>query len=163
MDYATFTRPTDDRYLEDYVAGAVHDCGSIAVEEAEIVAFARRFDPQPIHADPEAAKQSVFGGLIASGWHTASLMMRLFVDYYLSRVASLSSPGLDELRWLKPVRPGDELSLRVTVLENNRSRSKPDRGVVRSYIEVRNQRNEVVMTMNAVNLLRCRETPRQRP
>jgi len=158
MEFATFRSPIEDRYFEDYVPGAVHDCGSIGVEEGEILAFARRFDPQPFHTDPQAAQQSAFGGLIASGWHTASLMMRLFVDHYLSRVASLSSPGVDELRWLKPVRPGDVISLRVTVVETIRSRSKPDRGIVRSYIEVRNQRNEVLMTMKALNLLGCRET-----
>ena len=156
MSSAIFASPIEDRYFEDYIPGAVHECGSIAVEEAEVLAFGRRFDPQPFHTQPEEAKESVFGGLIASGWHTASLMMRLFVDHYLSRVASLSSPGVDELRWLKPVRPGDELSLWVTVLETSRSRSKPDRGVVRSYIEVRNQRGEVVMTMKALNLLGCR-------
>ena len=156
MSSAIFASPIEDRYFEDYIPGAVHECGSIAVEEAEVLAFGRRFDPQPFHTQPEQAKESVFGGLIASGWHTASLMMRLFVDHYLSRVASLSSPGVDELRWLKPVRPGDELSLWVTVLETSRSRSKPDRGVVRSYIEVRNQRGEVVMTMKALNLLGCR-------
>lgn len=152
----TFTHSIEDRYLEDYVPGAVHEFGSIAVEEAEIIAFAQRFDPQPFHTDPEAAKRSVFGGLIASGWFTSSLMMRLFVDHYLSQVASLSSPGVDELRWLKPVRPGDVLSLRVTVMEVKRSRSKPDRGILRSYIEVLNQRREVVMTMKALNLLSCR-------
>ncbi len=153
----TFMHSIEDRYLEDYVPGAVHEFGSIAVGEAEIIAFAQRFDPQPFHTDPEAAKRSVFGGLIASGWFTSSLMMRLFVDHYLSRVASLSSPGVDELRWLKPVRPGDVLSLRVTVMEVKRSRSKPDRGILRSYIEVLNQRCEVVMTMKALNLLGCRE------
>jgi acyl dehydratase len=163
MGKATFTSPIEDRYFEDYVTGAVHECGSIAVEEAEILAFGRRFDPQPFHTDPDAASESVFGGLIASGWHTAGLMMRLFVDHYLSRIASLSSPGVDELRWLKPVRPGDELSLRVTVLETSRSRSKPDRGIVRSNIEVRNQQNEVVMTMRAMNLLLCRQTPQCDP
>ena len=161
MEKAVFTRSIEERYFEDYVPGAVHECGSIAVGEDEIISFARRFDPQPIHTDPDAARHSAFGGLIASGWHTASLMMRLFVDHYLSHVASLSSPGVDELRWLKPVRPGDELSLRVTIVEAKRSRSKPDRGIVRSYIEVRNQRHEVVMTMRGVNLLRCREMPRQ--
>jgi acyl dehydratase len=139
------------------VIGSVHEFGSIAVEEAEMINFARRFDPQPFHIDPEAAKQSIFGGLIASGWHTASLMMRLFVDHYLSHVASLGSPGVDELRWLRPVFPGDKLSMRVTVLEASLSRSKPDRGIVRSYIEVLNQSSEVVMTMKAVNLLRCRD------
>jgi acyl dehydratase len=157
MGIETFTTPIEDRYFEDYVAGAVHECGCIAVEEDEIIAFGKRFDPQPFHTDPEAAAQSAFGGLIASGWHTASLMMRLFVDHYLSAVASLSSPGVDELRWLKPVRAGDKLSLRVTVTETNRSRSKPDRGVVHSFIEVRNQQYEIVMTMKALNLLRCSE------
>jgi acyl dehydratase len=158
MEFATFSSSIEDRYFEDYVPGAVHECGSIAVEEEEIIAFARRFDPQPFHTDHEKARQSAFGGLIASGWHTASLMMRLFVDHYLSRNASLSSPGVDELRWLKPVRPSDVLSLRVTVSETIRSRSKPDRGIVKSFIEVRNQRDEVVMTMKAMNLLGCRET-----
>ncbi len=157
MTSSTFSTPVEDRYLEDYVAGAVHEFGGITVEEAEIIAFAQRFDPQPFHTDPEAAKQSAFGGLIASGWHTASLMMRLFVDYYLSRVASLGSPGVDALRWLKPVRPGDRLVLRVTVHEVKRSRSKPDRGILHSHIEVLNQRREVVMSMKALNLLLCRE------
>lgn len=153
----TFTTPVEERYFEDYIPGAVHEFGVIAVDEAEMIAFARRFDPQPFHTDPEAAKQSVFGGLIASGWLTASLMMRLFVDHYLSHVASLSSPGVDELRWLKPVRPGDAMSLRVTVSETKRSRSKPDRGIVHSYIEAVNQNGETVMSMKAMNLLACRE------
>lgn len=152
-----FTVPIDNRYFEDYLAGSVHEFGPIAVEEAEVIAFARRFDPQPFHLDPEAAQQTMFGGLIASGWHTASLMMRLIVDHYLSRVASLGSPGIDELRWLKPVRPGDTLSVRVTILETKRSRSKPDRGIVRSFIEVLNQTEEVVMSMTAVNFMLCRE------
>lgn len=158
MEFSVFATPVEDRYFEDYVQGAVYDCGSIGVEEEEIIAFGKRFDPQPFHTDPEAAEQSAFGGLIASGWHTASLMMRLFVDNYLSHSASLSSPGVDELRWLKPVRPGDVLSLRVTVSETKLSRSKPDRGLVRSYIEVINQEYEVVMTMRAMNLLQCRAT-----
>ncbi|MCA1961465.1 MAG: MaoC family dehydratase [Desulfomonile sp.] len=158
MPHATFTRPIDDRYLEDYTRGGVYELGRIMVEESEVIAFGRRFDPQPFHTDPEAAKNSSFGGLIASGWHTASLMMRLFVDHYLSRCASLGSPGVDELRWLKPVRPGDELLLRVTVSEVTRSRSKPDRGLLRSYIEVLNQHDEVVMTMKALNLLLYRQT-----
>ena len=153
----TFTTPVEDRYFEDYVPGAVHEFGSIVAEECEMIDFARRFDPQPFHTDPVAAKLSVFGGLIASGWYTASLMMRLYVEHYLSHVASLSSPGVDELRWLRPVRPGDLLSLRVTISKTKRSRSKPDRGIVHSYIEVLNQNREIVMTMKAVNLLGCRE------
>jgi acyl dehydratase len=158
MKNTRFATQIEDRYFEDYVPGAVHQCGCIGVEEAEVLAFGQRFDPQPFHTDREAATQSPFGGLIASGWHTASLMMRLFVEYYLSRVASLGSPGVDELRWLKPVRPGDILALRVTVLEAKRSRSKPDRGLVRSYIEVLNQDREVVMTMKALNFLQLRGT-----
>ena len=96
-----------DRYFEDYMAGSVHKLGSLVVEEAEIIEFARRYDPQPFHTDPEAAKDTIYGGLIASGWHTGSLMMSLAAGRYLSAVSSLGSPGIDELRWLKPVRPGD--------------------------------------------------------
>lgn len=152
----TFTVPVEDRYFEDYIAGSVHEFGPISVEEEEVLSFARRFDPQDFHTDPEAAKGTIFGGLIASGWHTASLMMRLFVDHYLSHTASLSSPGVDELRWTRPVRPEDALSIRITVSEARRSRTKPDRGMVHSYIEMLNQDRDVVMSMKAMNLLRCR-------
>lgn len=158
MTNSSFSAPIDDRYFEDYVDGAVHDFGSIPVQESEVVDFAKRFDPQPFHMNPELAKHSIYGGLIASGWHSASLMMRLFVEHYLSHVASLGSPGVDELRWLKPVRPGDVLSLRVTVSETSRSRSKPDRGIVHSYVETLNQNGEIVMTMKALNFLLCRKT-----
>jgi len=159
MNDSTPTAPIEGRCLEDYVVGSVSEFGSIAVEEAEIIEFARRFDPQVFHTDPEAAKKTIYGGLIASGWHTASMMMRLIVDHYLPTARSLGSPGIDNLRWIRPVRPGDELSVRVTVLEANRSRSKPDRGVVRSFVEVLNQNHEVVLTVNAVNLLLCRDAP----
>jgi len=148
-----FNGPIDDRYFEDYVAGEVHDCGSIAVETDEVIAFARRFDPQTFHVDPEGAKRTPFGGLIASGWHTAALAMRLFADHYLSQVASLASPGLEELRWLAPVRPGDTLSVRVTVLKATPSRSKSDRGVVTSLVEAFNQRDEAVMTFRCINFI----------
>ncbi len=153
-----FAAPIDDRYFEDYLPGAVYEYGSIAVTEAEIIDFARRYDPQDIHVDPEAAKRGNFGGLIASGWQTATIMMRLLVDRFLSKVASLGSPGIDELRWTRPVRPGDVLSIRVTVLEATRSRSKPDRGMVRTLVEVLNQNGEVVMSLKPMNLLRCRGT-----
>jgi acyl dehydratase len=148
--------PADPRRFEDYAPGAVFEYGPIAVTEAEVIDFGRRFDPQPFHVDPAQAARGPFGGVIASGWHTGSLMMRLLVDHYLPRHAGLGSPGLDELRWLKPVRPGDALSLRITVLEARRSRSKPDRGMVNSAIEVLNQRREVVMTVKAMTLIRCR-------
>ncbi len=157
MSNSTFTVPSERRYFEDYVPGSVHEFGPIAVEQDEVIAFARRFDPQVFHTDPELAKNTIYGGLIASGWHTAGLMMRLFADHFLSKVASLGSPGVDELRWKLPVRPGDELSIRVTVLETKRSRSKPDRGMVRSFIEVINQNREVVMSMKAVTLALCRQ------
>ena len=149
----TFTRPITDRYLEDYVEGDVHRFGTIAVEADELVAFAKRFDPQAMHTDPEAARNGQFGGLIASGWHTAGLMMRLYVEHYLTHAASMASPGLDELRWLKPVRPGDALSVRVTVLKAVPSKSKPDRGAVTSSVEVINQGGEAVMTFRVVNII----------
>jgi acyl dehydratase len=157
MNNSTFTIPAERRYFEDYVPDSVHEFGAVAVEQDEVIDFARRFDPQVFHTDPELAKSTIYGGLIASGWHTAGLMMRLFADHYLSKVASLGSPGIDELRWKEPVRPGDELSVRVTVLETKRSRSKPDRGIVRSFIEVINQNREVVMSMKAINLFLCRQ------
>jgi len=159
MNRSTFSVPVEDRYFEDYEPGTVHEFGTIAVEETEIIDFGQRFDPQVFHTDPQAAKQTIYGGLIASGWQTASLMMRLFVDHYLSGIASLGSPGVDEMRWIKPVRPGDILSLRVTVSQTKRSRSKPDRGVLFSFIEVLNQNHDVVMSMKALNLLLCRQKP----
>lgn len=148
-----FTTPIEERYFEDYLVGDIHQFGTIAVEQDEVVAFAKRFDPQDFHTDPVAAKATQFGGLIASGWHTAGLMMRLYADHYLTKVASLASPGVDELRWIKPVRPGDALSVKVTVLDAVPSRSKPDRGVVTSFIEVLNQAGDVVMSMRAVNMI----------
>jgi acyl dehydratase len=151
-----FAAPIEDRWFEDYVPGAVYEYGSIEVTEAEIVEFARRWDPQDMHFDLEAAARGAFGGLIASGWHTAGMMMRLFVDHFLSKVASLASPGIDELRWTRPVRPGDALHIRVTILEATRSRSRPDRGMVRTLVEALNQDGEVVMSLKPMNLLRCR-------
>ena len=152
-----FPVPIDDRYFEDYTPGAVYEYGHITVSEAEILDFARAFDPQPIHVDPGFADQGPFRGLIASGWHTGAIMMRLFADHYLSRVASLASPGIDELRWPAPLRPGDSVRLRVTVVEARWSRSKPDRGLVRTQAELITQNDETVLTLTAMNLLRARE------
>ncbi|MBV9199121.1 MAG: MaoC family dehydratase [Alphaproteobacteria bacterium] len=143
----------DDRGFEDYNPGSVFEYGEIRVEEAEILEFARRFDPQEMHVDPEAATRGRFGGLIASGWHTGALMMRLLADNFLPKRASLASPGIDELRWLRPVRPGDALRIRVTVLEATPARSKPDRGTVRTLIEVLNQDGEVVMSLKPMNII----------
>jgi len=152
-----FSVPIDDRYFEDYTPGAVYEYGYVTVSEAEILDFARVFDPQPIHVDPAFAAQGPFHGLIASGWHTAGIMMRLIVDHYLSRVASLASPGVDELRWPAPLRPGDSVRLRVTTVEARRSRSKPDRGLVRTQAELITQNDETVLTLTAMNLLRTRD------
>jgi acyl dehydratase len=158
MSKSLFTTSPDNRYFEDYVAGSVHDFGSIAVEEQEVLDFGRRFVPLAYHTDPELAKKSIYRGLIASGWHTAALMMRLYTDNYLSRVANLGSPGCDELRWDRPVFAGDDLSIRVTVLETRCSESKPDRGIVRSFVEVLNQKREVVMSVKMVNFVRSQNS-----
>jgi acyl dehydratase len=145
-----------DQCFEDFVPGSVRTFGTVLVKEQEIIEFARRYDPQVFHTDPVAARKTPYGGLVASGWHTAAMAMRLIVDHHLSQVASAGSPGVDEVRWLKPVRPGDELSVRVTVLESRRSESKPDRGVVRSLVEVLNQDRAVVMSFKGVSILLCR-------
>ena len=147
------------RYFDDYLPGASYDCGSVSVSEAEIISFATQFDPQPFHVDPEAAARGPFGGLIASGWHTAALVMRQLVDHYLPADASLGSPGLDDLRWPEPVRPGDTLRVRVTAVEARRSASKPDRGILKSLIEAVNQDGRTVMRATATNFLRVRPGP----
>jgi acyl dehydratase len=164
-DSATRTLSEDDfavgvaeRYFEDYATDAVYEYGYASVSEAEIVAFAERFDPQPIHTDAQFAASGPFGGLIASGWHTASLAMRMVVDHYVSKVASLASPGVDELRWPTPVRPGDSLRLRTTILETRRSRSKPDRGLIRTRAELLNQHDQIALSLVAMNLIRLRNS-----
>lgn len=137
------------KYLEDFAVGQVLEFPPRTVSEEEIIAFARDYDPQPFHLDKEAAKQSLFGGLCASGWHTTGLMMRMLVDHMIGKYASMGSPGVDQLRWVKPVFPGDTLQLRGEILEVRPSQSKPDRGVITSRYEMRNQKGEVVLTMQA--------------
>lgn len=156
VTYSSFAVPPDQRFFEDYQPGSVYDLGTIAVTESEIIEFARQFDPQYFHIDPQKAVASRFGGIVASGWHTVCLAMRLFVDHYLSHVASLASPGVDDIRWPAPVRPGDVLNVRVTVLEARPSRSKPDRGIVRAKLEALNQSEELVLSLSAVSFLGCR-------
>jgi acyl dehydratase len=141
------------RYFEDFKPDDVIELGSRTISKDRILAFAREFDPQPFHTDEEAAKRSIYGGLLASGWHTGSLLMRILYDGLLKDTASLGSPGIDELRWLKPVRPGDTLAARMTILESIPSRSKPDRGLIRSLMEMRNQHGEVVLTIRGLSLL----------
>ena len=133
--------------FDDFEPGQVYELGTKVVSQDEIVAFARQFDPQPFHLDPEAAKDSVFGGLIASGWHTGAMWMRLYVDSLLGGASGQGSSGIEELRWLAPVRPGDTLSGRLTVLEATASESHPDRVSVRIRGEMVNQDGVTVMSM----------------
>ena len=146
------------RYLEDFAVGSSDEFGSITVSADEIVAFAQRYDPQPFHLDAEAAKRWPYGGLIASGWHTAAMMMRLVVDRFIDGETSLGSPGLGPIAWKLPVRPGDVLRVRARVVGNRRSRSKPDRGSITFEVDVLNQHDEIVMTVeNWVGIVRARE------
>jgi acyl dehydratase len=133
--------------FDDFEPGRVYELGSTTVSEEDILSFARQFDPQPFHVDPEAAKESVFGGLIASGWHTGAMWMRLYVDAMLGGPTSQGSPGIEELRWLAPVRPGDTLHGRLTVLDATPSSRRPDRGTVRIRGEMMNQDGVTVLSM----------------
>jgi acyl dehydratase len=139
-------------YFDDIQVGDSFETDAYTMTEAEIIDYGRQFDPQPFHTDPEAAKRTMFGGLIASGWHTAAVMMRLQVGAFVNRMASRGSPGFDELRWLKPVRPSDTIRARLTVAEKSPSRSRPDIGSVRYATEVINQRGEVVMTLTQIGI-----------
>ena len=138
-------------YFEDFHVGDIFDLGSIQITEEEIITFARQFDPQPFHIDPERAKDSIFHGLVASGWHTCALFMRLLADGLLCKTISVGSPGVDEVRWRNPVRPGDRLRATLTVLECNPSRSRPNMGIVRSACEMFNQEDEVVLTLSGIH------------
>jgi acyl dehydratase len=146
----------DARYFEDYVPGTTYECGSVDVDEAGIVAFAKEFDPQPFHTDPAAAVGGPYGGLIASGRYTLALAMRLLVDNYLYGESGLGGPGADEIRWPAPVRPGDTLRVRATVLEARKSLSKPDRGIVKTMAEAVNQDSAPVMRIIVTNFILAR-------
>lgn len=137
-------------YFEDMQEGQVYELGSRTLTQEDTVGFALQYDPQPFHIDPEAAKDSMFGGLAASGWQTASTYMRLLVDGLLNNTASLGSPGVDELRWIKPVYPGDTLTGRFTILELISSKSRPNMGIVRGKGELFNQKGEQVMSLRSV-------------
>jgi acyl dehydratase len=143
-----------DLYFEDFTPGREFQTDAVTITEGQIVEFARAFDPQPFHLDAAAAKQTVFGGLIASGFQTMALTFRLFVSNLVA--SSLGSPGVDELRWLRPVRPGDTLRATVEVREQRPSTSKPDRGIVRLSWTTRNQRDEPVLTMTSMQLVKRR-------
>jgi acyl dehydratase len=156
MVISTFSVPPNDRYFEDYPVGAVFELGSMSVTEQEIIEFAQRFDPQPFHVDPDAARDTIYGGVIASGWHTGSIFMRLLVDEFISSVSGMGSPGIDEIRWPVPVRPGDTLSLRMTILEARVSKSKPDRGITKTLGELFNQNGDIVMSVRSNGFVGCR-------
>ena len=143
-------------YWEDFKPGDTAPMGEKTIDRAEMIAFARLYDPQPFHIDEEAARQSMYGGLIASGWHTAALVMRMMVDSYLNAAASLGSPGVDNLRWLKPVRPGDTIRAMRTVVETRASGSRPEMGLVKSRWEVFNQSDQLVMTMEGYGMFERR-------
>jgi len=147
-----FAVPPGDRYFEDYQPGAEYEYGYATVTEDEIVDFATMFDPQPIHIDRAYATAGPFGGIIASGWHTVGIFTRLFVTHYVSQVASLASPGVDELRWPAPLRPGDSVRIRVQITEARVSRSKPDRGLVRTSGQLIKQTDEDVLRLEVMNI-----------
>ncbi|SDQ53662.1 MaoC family dehydratase [Microbacterium sp. cf332] len=155
-----FGRHIRDRYLEDYVIGLTAEYGTYIVTVEEVTEFGRRFDPHDMHIDTAAARRSPFGSLIASGLHTNAMMMRIYVENYLNQAASVASPGVDELRWPKPVRVNDELTVQITVLENRTSRSNPVRGVVRNQIQLRNQYREIVMSQIQTNIMLRRRDAR---
>lgn len=134
-------------HWEDFPPGKVIEHGARTLSEADIVAFAREWDPQRYHVDPEAAKATPFGGLIASGWQSCGVAMRLMCEAYLNESSCVGSPGIDEVRFLKPVRPGDTLRFRSTVLDSAPSKTQPNRGTVTFRWELLNQRDEVVLSM----------------
>ncbi len=144
------------RYWEDFKVGEVEQIGGTRVDKEEVIAFAKQYDPQPFHVDEAAAKQSIYGGLIASGWHTCAMVMRMMCDAYMLQSASVGSPGIDNLKWLKPVRPGDTIRARRTTLETRASKSRPDIGIVNNLWEVFNQDGEMVMSMQGYGMFRRR-------
>ncbi len=139
-------------YFEDFEVGKTIEVGSRTITEEEIISFATQFDPQPFHVNPEAAAGSIYRGIIASGWHTCSLMMQLMVDGFLREAASLGSPGVDEVRWLKPVRGGDTLTVTTTAVDARPSASKTDRGVIHTLWQATNQHGELVVTVKGMGM-----------
>ncbi len=149
-------------WWEDLALGEVRALGSVTPTAEEMVAFASQFDPQPFHLDPDAARDSVFGGLCASGWHTCALAMRLMVTNFLSQTSSLGSPGLESLKWLKPVFPGDTLRLQHSIVEKRPMAKRPDVGLVRAVWEMFNQHDQKVLHMEGYGMFR-RRTPGTEP
>lgn len=154
MSLTDFTVAKEDRYFEDYVPGTVYEFAETAtVSEVDIVNFAKEYDPQYFHTDPAAAANSMYKGLIASGAQTIALTFRLYVKNFLPGKASFGSPGMDEVRWFKPLRPGDVVRIRMKILDVKPSQSKNDRGTVFSLAETINQKDEVIMSYQAKNII----------
>jgi acyl dehydratase len=149
-------RPSRDLFFEDFAVGQRYETPGITVSEADIIAFARQFDPQYFHLDPAAAAKSAFGGLVASGLHTLSLTMRLFFELNLWERAIIGSPGLEHVRWLLPLRPGDTMHTQVEISAVKQSRSKPDRGVVSTAHRAINQHDQVIFTATCLHMVRTR-------
>lgn len=145
-----------NRYFEDYFVGETMVFGDYLVTEEEIITFAKQYDPQIFHLDKEAAKHSSFGELVASGWMTVGILMRLMVLHFISPKASMGSPGVDQIRWTQPVKPNDRLSLRMKIVDVKRSTSKPDRGMIWFDNELLNQHGQIVLTMRGMGMNRCR-------
>jgi acyl dehydratase len=145
------------KYYEDIAVGDTEEFGEYHVTKEEIIEFASQYDPQPFHTDEEAAKESAFGELVASGWHTAAICMRLLVDNMMDKRASMGARGVDELRWKQPVRPGDTLHLRTEVVDKRRSESDPGRGYVDNKMEGLNQDGEVVISWVGLGMVAVRD------
>ncbi|MDC0221538.1 MaoC family dehydratase [Gammaproteobacteria bacterium] len=148
---------TSPMFFEDFEVGTTEEFGEYLVTEEEILEFASKYDPQAFHLSDEAAKATLFGGLCASGWHTCAIAMRMLVDNMPESNKSLGSPGIDELRWTKPVFPGDTLRVKTTVLSKTNSRSRPDLGSLQMQNEVFNQKNELVMSNKPIVIYRKRD------
>lgn len=150
------TAEMPQRCFEDFEPGMVFEFGDYPMSEAEIIAFGRAYDPQPFHTEPSPPPGAGHSELIASGWHTAAVTMRMLVDHFIPRSTVLPSPGHDELRWMKPVRPGDRLSVKMTVISKRVSASKPDRGLVMASVETLNQDGDAVMRFSGPQFYRRR-------
>jgi len=146
-------------YFEDFTPGQKIEYGPRLVTREEIIAFAAQYDPQPMHLDEEAGRHSMLGGLSASGWHTSSIMMRMICDSFVLNSSSMGAGSVEEVKWLKPVRPDDNLTLRTTVLEARRSQSRPEMGIVRLQYELFNQHDDRVMIMTVPNMFGTRDAP----
>lgn len=143
-----------ERYFDDFAVGEKFTTRGVSLTESMIIGFALTYDPQPFHIDVEAARESNYGGLIASGFHTLALGFRMVLETGIFRAASMGSPGIDELRWLRPVHPGDTLHTEFEVIEKTPSRSKPDRGIARVAYRIKNQKAEDVLTFLSMHLLK---------